>query len=109
MDEDRKGLVERVVDATGGRVTKVQNDVGPVVSATRDRTTAVLNKAQEVAAALPLATREDVAKLQGSLDRIEALLAELVSQGKPAPRKRAPAKPTAEEQAPPGSGPVGDV
>ena len=100
MDDDRKGLVERIVDATNDRVTKVQNDVGPVVSASRDRATAVRMKAQEVAAALPLATREDVAKLQGSLDRIEALLAELVKQGeKPAARKRAPARPKPVEPA----------
>ena len=36
-DDDRKTLVERVVDATNEKVTRVQNEVNPVVSATRDR------------------------------------------------------------------------
>ncbi len=101
MDEERKGLVERVVEATNDRVNRVQNDVGPVVSATRDRASAMQRKAQEVAAALPLATREDVAQLQGTLDRIEALLAELVEQGrKPTPRRKpaATAKPSPDEE-----------
>ena len=40
-DDDRRTLVERVVDATNEKVTRVQNEVNPVVSATRDRANAV--------------------------------------------------------------------
>jgi hypothetical protein len=94
MDDDRKTLVERVVDATNDKVTRVQNEVNPVVSATRDRATAVRNKAQQAANALPLATREDISRLQDSVDRIEAALADLAKhQSKPAARKPRPPKP----------------
>jgi hypothetical protein len=95
MDDDRKTLVERVVAATNDKVNRVQNDVTSVVSATGDRATAVRQKAQQAASSLPLATREDVARLQESLDRIEAALADLTAKpAKPAPRPRA-AKPKA--------------
>jgi hypothetical protein len=93
MDDERKTLVERVVDATNDRVTRVQNEVNPVVSATRDRATAVRNKAQQAAGALPLATREDIARLQESVDRIEATLADLAKKSKPAARKPRTTKP----------------
>ena len=73
-DDDRKTLVERVVDATNEKVNRVQNEVNPVVSATRDRANAVRTKAQQAAGALPLATRDDIARLQESVDRIEAAL-----------------------------------
>ena len=88
MDDDRKTLVERVVDATNEKVNRVQNEVNPVVSATRDRANAVRVKAQSAANSLPLATREDIARLQASVDRIEAALADLSKkQRKPATRR----------------------
>ena len=102
-DDDRKTLVERVVDATNEKVTRVQNEVNPVVSATRDRANAVRTKAQQAAGALPLATRDDIARLQESVDRIEAALADLTKkQAKPAtrrPRTTKPKPPAAEPAA----------
>ena len=96
MEDDRKTLVERVVDATNEKVTRVQNEVNPVVSATRDRANHVRSIAQQAAGALPLATRDDIARLQDSVDRIEAALADLTKkQAKPAARRPRAAKPKA--------------
>lgn len=94
MDEERSRL-DRVIEAAGERVTRVGQDLvqSPVVTATRDRANAVANRAQRVALSqMQMATREDVARLQASLDRIEAALADIARRvpaaEKPKPRSR---------------------
>ena len=97
MEDDRsKTLVERVVDATNEKVNRVQSEVTSVVSATGDRASAVREKAQQAGSRLPLATRDDVARLQERLDRIEAALADLTKkERKPAARRTTKPKPAA--------------
>ncbi|HLK43145.1 MAG TPA: hypothetical protein VKV34_07365 [Thermoleophilia bacterium] len=99
--EDDKSRLDRVIEAAGERVSRVGQDLvqSPVVTATRDRANAVAERAQKVALSqMQVATREDVARLQASLDRIEAVLADLAGRvpagEKPRPRSRT--KPPAE-------------
>ena len=77
---DQKSLIDRVTSATG--------DVGkPVVTATRDHA----KKASRAARSQLPATREDVARLQDQLDRIEASLTELAGRiDAPKPRRAKP-------------------
>lgn len=73
MDDRTKSIIDKVMEATD----RVQHEVAsrPVVSATRERAIAVRQRAQTAAlSTLQLATREDVARMQASLDRIEAAL-----------------------------------
>jgi glutamyl-tRNA reductase len=73
MDDRTKSIIDRVMEATD----RVQQEVAarPVVSATKERAIAVRQRAQTAAlSTLHLATREDVARMQASLDRIEAAL-----------------------------------
>lgn len=97
MDEERSRL-DRVIEAAGERVSRVGQDLvqSPVVTATRDRANAVANRAQRVALSqMQMATREDVARLQASLDRIEAALADIARRVPPAekPKPRSRPKP----------------
>ncbi len=81
--EDRKTLLERVVEATEGTVIRVQHEVSQssVMMATRERASAARQRAQTAAASqLSLASREDLERIQASLDRIEASLAELAKR-----------------------------
>lgn len=94
--EDERSRLDRVIEAAGERVSRVGQDLvqSPVVTATRDRAGAVATRAQRVALSqMQVATREDVARLQASLDRIEAALADLAGRpaaaDKPRPRPRA--------------------
>jgi hypothetical protein len=94
-DHDERGvsLKERVARATEDVARKVQTEVGSsqVVSATRERA----QGAAQVAMGVLPATREDIARMQESLDRIEAALVHLTARvdamAKPAPRRRATA------------------
>jgi ubiquinone biosynthesis protein UbiJ len=74
---DQKSLIDRVSRVTGDMAGN------PVVSATKERA----QKASRVAKSQLPATREDVARLQEQLDRVEATLTELAG------RIEAPAKP----------------
>jgi len=101
MDE-RKSIIDRVLGATDATVTRVQNEVSnrEMVTATKERASAVRQRAPTAALSqLHLATREDVARLQASLDRIEAALKDLskrLPEGQAAARPRtARAKPAA--------------
>jgi hypothetical protein len=92
--DDRKTIIDRVMEARDATVSRVQQGVqSPTVSATRERALAVRQRAQTAALSqLHLATQEDVARIQASLDRIEAAvndLAKRLPEGKPAPRPRA--------------------
>ncbi len=98
--DDRKSLLERVMGATEDTVSRVQSEVSQstVVAATRERASAVRQRAQAAALSqLPLATQEDVARLQASLDRVEAALADINRKlpAKPAPRRTTKPKPAA--------------
>jgi hypothetical protein len=78
--DDRKTLLERMMGATEETVSRVQSEVAQstVVAATRERASAVRQRAQAAALSqLPLATQEDIARLQAQLDRVEAALADL--------------------------------
>jgi len=92
MEPDQKGLLERVSRATGDAVGKVQQEVAqPVVSAAKAKSRSGMRKAQQAALnQLPLATQDDIARLQSSIDRLEAALADVQAQlaAKPAPRRR---------------------
>jgi hypothetical protein len=98
--DDRKTLLERVVEATEGTVSRVQHEVSQssVMLATRERASSARQRAQAAAInQLPLATRDDVERVQASLDRIEASLAELAKrlpEEKPARARAVRAKPT---------------
>lgn len=88
--EERKSLLDRVVEATEGTVNRVQSEVAQsnVMSATRERASSVRQRAQSAAAGqFALARQQDIARLQASLDRIEATLADI--------SKRLPEKPKA--------------
>ena len=73
---DQRSLIDRVSRVTGDMAGN------PVVSATKERA----QKASRVAKSQLPATREDVARLQDQLDRVEAMLTELAG------RIEAPAK-----------------
>jgi ubiquinone biosynthesis protein UbiJ len=77
---DQKSLIDRVSRVTGDMAGR------PVVSATKERA----QKATRVAKSQLPATREDVARLQEQLDRVEATLAELAGriEGAAKPRRR---------------------
>ena len=74
-----------------------------VVNATKERATAMRQRAQQAAMSqLQVATRDDVARLQASLDRVEAALNDLAKrlpESKPRARTRAPKSTDAEELA----------
>jgi hypothetical protein len=92
--DDRKSIIDRVMEATDATKNRVQQGVSgsPVMSATKERAEAVRQRAQAAALAqLNLATREDVARIQASLDRIEAAVNDLAKR---VPEARA-AKPRA--------------
>jgi len=85
--DDRKKILERVMEATDATRTRVQQEVAqsPMVSATKERAQAVRQRAQTAALSqLHLATREDVARIQASLDRIEAAVNDLAKRVPPA-------------------------
>jgi hypothetical protein len=97
--DDRKKILERVIEATDATRTRVQQEVAqsPMVSATKERAQAVRQRAQTAALSqLHLATREDVARMQASLDRIEAAVNDLAKR---VPQARA-AKPRATRSKP---------
>jgi hypothetical protein len=97
--DDRKKILERVIEATDATRTRVQQEVAqsPMVSATKERAQAVRQRAQTAALSqLHLATREDVARIQASLDRIEAAVNDLAKR---VPQPRA-AKPRATRSKP---------
>jgi len=76
---DQKSLIDRVSRVTGEMAGN------PIVSATRERA----QKASQAAKSQLPATREDVARLQEQLDRIEASLVELAGRMEaPKPRRR---------------------
>ena len=84
------GIKDRVAKVKGDATRRVQGEVAasPVVSATRERAQAAGRAASNL---LP-ATREDVQRVQASLDRIEAELVHLTARLvalKPAPRRSA--------------------
>ena len=92
--DDRKTIIDRVLEARDATVNRVQQGVqAPSVSATKERARAAGQRAQIAALQqLHLATRDDVARLQASLDRIEAAvndLAKRMPEEKPAARPRA--------------------
>jgi hypothetical protein len=92
--DDRKSIIDRVMEATDATKNRVQQGVSgsPMVSATKERAEAVRHRAQSAALSqLHLATREDVARIQASLDRIEAAVNDLARR---VPEARA-AKPRA--------------
>ena len=88
--DDRKTIIDRVLEARDRVQQGVQT---PSVSATKERARAAGQRAQTAALQqLHLATRDDVARLQASLDRIEAAvndLAKRMPEEKPAARPRA--------------------
>lgn len=97
--DDRKKILDRVMEATDATRTRVQQEVAqsPMVSATKERAQAVRQRAQTAALSqLHLATREDVARMQASLDRIEAAVNDLAKR---VPQARA-AKPRATRSKP---------
>lgn len=92
--DDRKSIIDRVMEARDATVNRVQQGVqSPTMSATKERALAVRQRAQTAALSqLHLATEDDVARIQASLDRIEAAvndLAKRMPDKKPAPRPRA--------------------
>jgi hypothetical protein len=98
--DDRKSIINRVLEARDATVNRVQQGVqSPSVSATKERALAVGQRAQTAALSqLHLATREDIARMQASLDRIEAAvndLAKRLPEAKPARPRATRAKPKA--------------
>jgi hypothetical protein len=92
--DDRKTIIDRVLEATDATKSRVSQGVSgsPMVSATRERAESVRQRAQSAAMSqLNLVTREDVARIQASLDRIEAAVNDLAKR---VPEARA-AKPRA--------------
>ena len=92
--DDRKKILERVMEATDATRTRVQQEVSqsPMVSATKERAQAVRHRAQTAALSqLHLATREDIVRMQASLDRIEAAVNDLAKRV-PATRAAKPKK-----------------
>ncbi len=81
--DDRKSIIDRVMEATDATKRRVQQGVSasPVMSATKERAEAVRHRAQSAALSqLHFATREDVARIQASLDRIEAAVNDLAKR-----------------------------
>jgi hypothetical protein len=80
--DDRKSIIDRVMEARDATVSRVQQGVqSPTVSATRERAQAVRQRAQTAALSqLHLATQEDIARIQASLDRIEAAVNDLAKR-----------------------------
>jgi hypothetical protein len=101
--DDRKKILERVMEATDATRSRVQQEVAqnPMMSATKERAQAVRQRAQTAALSqLHLATREDVARIQASLDRIEAAvndLAKRVPQARAAKPRATRSKPAADD------------
>jgi hypothetical protein len=91
--DDRKSIIDRITGATEDTVARVQQEMSQrtVVNATKERATAMRLRAQQAAMSqLQVATREDVARLQASLDRVEAALNDLAKrlpESKPRPRR----------------------
>jgi hypothetical protein len=81
MDE-HKSIIDRVMEARDATMNRVQQGVqSPPVSATRERAQAVRQRAQTAALSqLHLATQEDIARIQASLDRIEAAVNDLAKR-----------------------------
>ncbi|HEU0192992.1 MAG TPA: hypothetical protein VFQ71_02265 [Gaiellales bacterium] len=95
MEEDRKNAIGRVVERVGTVTAQSQ-----VVSVTKERASAVGSKARAATVGqLQLATREDVDRLQETLDRLEAKLNDLAERLPAKPAKARPRRPKAEEQA----------
>ena len=98
--DDRKSIIDRITGATEDTVARVQQEMSQttVVNAPRERAPSMRQRAQQAAVSqLQVATREDVARLQASLDRIEAALNDLTKrlpESKPRARTRAPKPPT---------------
>jgi hypothetical protein len=93
--DDRKNIMDRVLEATDATRSRVQQEVAqsPMVSATKERALAVRQRAQTAALSqLHLATREDIARIQASLDRIEAAVNDLARRV-PEPRAAKPRAP----------------
>jgi hypothetical protein len=82
VDDDRKSMVDRVVEAAELAVARMQQEVAqsPVVSATKERAQAMRDRAQTAVTQLPLATADDVARLQASIDRIEAAVNDIARE-----------------------------
>jgi hypothetical protein len=80
--DDRKSIIDRVLEARDATVTRVQQGVqSPGVSATRERAQSVRQRAQTAALSqLHLATQEDVARIHASLDRIEAAVNDIAAR-----------------------------
>jgi hypothetical protein len=77
--EEQKNLMGRVKGTAGDPVNQVTNS--SMMSATRERASAVTNKARTVAFdQLHLVSREDLTRLEDSLLRIEAALADLAER-----------------------------
>jgi hypothetical protein len=94
--DDHKSIIDRITGATEETVARVQQEMSQstVVNATRERASAMRQRAQQAAMTqLQVATREDIARLQASLDRIEAAVNDLAKRmpaSKPRARQRAP-------------------
>jgi MoxR-like ATPase len=94
--DDRKSIIDRITGATEDTVSRMQQEMSQntVVTATKERATAMRQRAQQAAMSqLQLATRDDVARLQASLDRVEAALNDLAKrlpESKSRTRSRAP-------------------
>ena len=92
--------MDRITGATEDTVARVQQEMSQssVVNATKERATAMRLRAQQAAVSqLHVATRDDVARLQASLDRVEAALNDLAKrlpESKPRARTRASKPPT---------------
>jgi hypothetical protein len=83
MDESNKSMMERMLDAAEAAVARMQQEVSqsPVVSATKERAQAVRDRAQSAATTqFQLASADDVARLQASLDRIEAAVNDIARE-----------------------------
>jgi hypothetical protein len=91
---DQKNIIDRITGATEGTVARVQQEMSQstVVTATKERASAMRVRAQQAAMSqLHFATRDDVARLQASLDRVEAALSDLakrIPESKPRSRAR---------------------
>jgi hypothetical protein len=102
--DDRKSIIDRVIEARDATVHRVQHEVThrPMVSATKERAQAVRHRAQMVALSqLHLASHDDIARIQASLDRIEAAVNDLSKrmpprQTKPRATRSKPAAPSGE-------------
>src|SRR3954452_25423121 len=80
--DDRKSIIDRVMEARDATTNRVQQGVqSPSVSATKERAQAVRRRAQTGGLSqLHLASQEDVARIQASLCRIEPALNDLAKR-----------------------------